>query len=393
MGMAIVMRWHLRRIRHVSIVLWPSEWIARNWPWRMAAACFAVPLLALIAASRQSPVVSSLTLHYVLLILAVPALDSAKRVSIACLLHTLGTAVLLTRGDMVSSAERITQYPGLVVLWVGFLLAVTGANVLLCSVARSILWCRCGKTAAAVGIPCSRCGYRIDNLPSGLCPECGTPVSDEAGPFRSAHIVKAMVLRRLVAGGLAAAVLGGVLIWLSPLYRTLGPSLVLLRDGQWSLLHEKDAAGLLAMWNQSIRRGHNIKQEDVIGVLGRPDFEHEALGGRLAFYLFGQSPSDNAFVRVFFFYQGNLAEMNGGIMRRLPNGLYECCDGLIFGTGVPNGGVPNGDATILPSPGCRRGCRGRQEECLTERNGDNGEALAPLDSPGAQSHAAKSRDD
>lgn len=331
MGVAIEMRLHLRKIRHGSIVFWPSEWIARNWPWRMVAYFLGVPVLALATTSRDSPWMAALIIHYLLLLLAVPACDSVKRIVGASLVHTFGTALLLTRGDMISGGDRILQYPALAVFWAGCLLATIGMNVSLCSLVRSILWFRFGSRAVRVGVLCCRCGYRIDNIASERCPECGTSVTDETGPFGSVHLIRPLSVRRLVAISVAVAAIGSILVWRSAFYRTIGPSPVLLLDANRSLLHEQDIGGLLAVWDYSMKGGRDIRQEDVAGLLGSPDFEKDASGGKLLFYLLGQPPSDNTFVRVFFFYQDRLAEMNGGRMRLLPDGSYTCCEGVIFG--------------------------------------------------------------
>jgi len=126
-----------------------------------------------------------------------------------------------------------------------------------------------------VGVPCPSCDYRIDNIPSPRCPECGADVSRVPRTLQEKTVVKP----RPVPGWVAVVTVAlGVTLMLPSLrgFEGFDDRFLLLQYD----LFEKPAARtdltfLVSSTIEARSAGKAFSRADVERILGAPDYTHD----------------------------------------------------------------------------------------------------------------------
>ncbi len=124
-----------------------------------------------------------------------------------------------------------------------------------------------------VGRACANCGYRIDNLPSVRCPECGTPVGSAAPSEDAPARQTAVMLIVAMTTGVAAATLAGQI----PGFYSFGFDSYFVDHVLFESSAERSdlTYRLLDLLETKMMNGGQVTQRDVSGIIGSPD----AIGG------------------------------------------------------------------------------------------------------------------
>lgn len=133
--------------------------------------------LALFDPRRVSPIVP-LFVHYLSLIVLAPTLRSNDGRDRMASWHGILAALLLVFCLWCASKNPAPSFnASSFLLFVGILLLCIGASSMIAAFWNALKRLISPPPPEVIGIPCPACGYRVDNIPSTRCPECGTDVS------------------------------------------------------------------------------------------------------------------------------------------------------------------------------------------------------------------------